>query len=412
MKFLVSSDDSASAKIVICDRGTDTSKQDSQQPKSIQNCLIEPKLKYSSRIIHLLNYNYEYLIASRLGGIISIYDFEEIEPSENKDEPVEDPYKHLHDFKIPVEKNDKPVDLIKIEKLDSILVPYSSGRLFLIHATDFNFEPLEIILPDTKPIDAFTINPEFENIFAFGGKENDLKVVELYDYKTNSKIFQQDYKEAFKPKILYQAKNVKNDHLDLRVPIWITNILFFNNGSNEKFKLITSTRYGQVRIYDSTHGRKPLKDYPICQTPILTLTFANEEQSEIIITDTHNLISKYTLDIIDEKAFKTNSATAGDIIKPVPKSLGRYTGGNTGATNAVQILEDIIAFAGLDRYLRVFDVESRELIAKVYVGVEVSSLIILDDEDEAEVEQKRKRDEQEQEDDEMWNQLDKKQKVT
>ncbi|KAI5966155.1 NSA1 [Candida pseudojiufengensis] len=411
MKILISSDDSAAAKIVTCDRGTDTSKQDSPQPKSIQNCLTEPKLKYSSRIIHLLNYNYEYLIASRLGGTVSIYEFEELEP-ENTNEPPEDPYKHLHDFQIPVNKNDKPVSLVKIETLNSILVSFSSGRLFLIHVSDFKFEPFEIQLPDTKPIEAFTVHPRFENIFAYGGKENDLKVIQLFDSKVNSKIFNKDFKDVFIPKILYQAKNVKNDHLDLRVPIWITNILFFNEETKDKFRIITSTKYGQIRLYDSSHGKKPTQDYPVSQNSILTLTFANEEQSEIIITDTSSLIAKYSLNQIDNKAFKTNSATAGDIIKPAPKLLGRYTGGNTGATVAVQLLDDIVALAGLDRYLRVFDVSSREIIAKVYVGVEVSSLIILDDEDEAEVEQKRQREEQEQDDDEMWNQLDKKQKVT
>ena len=99
------------------------------------------------------------------------------------------------------------------------------------------------------------------------------------------------------------------------------------------------------------------------EKPIVTLTFANDEQTEIIVTDTHSLIAKYSLTQV-EKAFKTISASAGEIVKPVPKLLGKFTGGNTGATFGVHIYERIVAFAGLDRYLRVFDLESREILAK------------------------------------------------
>ncbi|KAI5969406.1 NSA1 [Candida margitis] len=407
-------------KLIECNRGTDTSKQDALQPKSITNCFTVPKFDYSSRIVHLINYNYQYHIASRIDGTISVYDFEEDPNAEKtlaKDEKDEldvevNLFKHLHDYKVPIAANDKPIALIKVEKLDSILVPYISGKVFLIHIGDFKFEPFEIDLPEESPIDAFAINPDRENVVAYGGKEVDLKVVELFDENINSSVFKKDYKKFFNPRVVFAAKNVKNDHLDLRVPIWITNILFFKNDSNDNFKVLTSTRYGHLRVYDSNHGRKPMKNYQVCQTPILTLTFANEDQTEVIITDTNSLIARYSLTQVDEKAFKTNSASAGEIVKAVPKSLGKYTGGNTGATHAVQVVENIVAFAGLDRYLRVFDIESRELLAKVYLGVEVSSLLILDDEDEEEEEVRRKREAEEEEDEELWTQLDKKQKTS
>ncbi|CCG22255.1 Nsa1 66S pre-ribosomal particle component [Candida orthopsilosis Co 90-125] len=420
MKILVASDDTASGKLIECNRGTDTSKQDAPQPKSITNCFTVPKFNYSSRIKHLINYNYQYFIASRIDGTISVYDYEE--DSNAKETLAEDEkdeldvmvnlFKHLHDYKVPIVASDKPIGLFKVEKLDSVLVPFTSGKVFLIYVGDFKFEPLEIKLPVESPIEAFAVNPEYENIVAYGGKEVDLKVVELYDEKINSSIFKKDYKKLFDPKVVFAAKNVKNDHLDLRVPIWNTNILFFKTDSKDNFKVLTSTHYGHLRIYDSTHGRKPLKNYQVSQDPISTLTFADDDQKEVIITGPNSLIARYSLTQVDEKAFKTNSASAGEIVKAVPKSLGRYTGGNTGATYAVEVVENMVAFSGLDRYLRVFDVESRELLAKVYLGVEVSSLVILDDEDEEEEEVKRKREAEEEEDEELWNQLDKKQKTS
>ncbi|KAI5958236.1 NSA1 [Candida theae] len=420
MKILVAADDIASGKLIECNRGTDTSKEDSVQPKSITNCFTVPKFNYSSRITHLINYNYQYFIASRIDGTVSVYDYEEdtearkILAADEKDELdlKANLFKHLHDYKVPIAARDKPIGLFKLEKLDSVLLPYTSGKVFLIYIGDFKFEPLEINLPVESPIEAFAVSPDFENIAAYGGKEVDLKVVELHDEKLNSSIFKKDYKNLFNPKVVFAAKNVKNDHLDLRVPIWITNILFFQNESKESFKLLTSTHYGHLRVYDSTHGRKPLKNYQVSQDPILTLTFADEEQKDVIVTGPNSLIAKYSLTQVDEKAFKTNSASAGEIVKAVPKSLGKYTGGNTGATYAVEVVENIAAFAGLDRYLRVFDVSTRELLAKVYLGVEVSSLVILDDEDEEEEEVKRKREAEEEEDEQLWNQLDKKQKTS
>lgn len=276
----------------------------------------------------------------------------------------------------------------------------------MIHINDkFDFKPLEIKLPEAKPISAFTVNPVAENIIAVGGKEFDLQVIQLFSSKINSTIFKKkNYEKEFVPQIVFKAKNVKNDHLDLRVPIWITNILF--SKSEKGYKLITSTGYGQIRLYDTTEGRKPRKDYQVTEKTIVTLSYANDEQSEIIITDTHSLMAKYSLTKIDEKAFKTNSASAGDIIKPVPKLLGKFSGGNTGATFGVQVYEDIVAFAGLDRYLRVFDLESREILAKVYVGVEVSSLLVLDDEDEEDEDTRKRKREEEEEDEELWNELD------
>lgn len=418
MKILVAADDTASGKLVECNRGTDTSKQVAPQPKSIENCFTIPKFNYSSRIKHLINYNYRYFIASRIDGTVSVYDYEE-DPSAEKtlaeDEKDEldtkaELFKHLHDYKVPIAASDKPIGLFKLEKLDSISIPYTSGRTFLIYVGDFKFEPFEIELPNESPIEAFAVNPEHENIIAYGGKEVDLKVLELHDEKINSSVFKKDYKKHFNPKVVFAAKNVKNDHLDLRIPIWITNILFFKNDSKNNYKVLTSTHYGHLRIYDSTHGRKPMKNYQVSQDPILTLTFSDEGQKEVIITGPNSLIAKYSLTLIDEKAFKTNSATAGEIVKAVPKLLGKYTGGNTGASYAVEVLENVVAVAGLDRYLRVFDVESRELLARVYLGVEVSSLIVLDDEDEEEEEVKRKREAEVEEDEELWNQLDKEKK--
>ncbi|CAK9438248.1 uncharacterized protein LODBEIA_P24930 [Lodderomyces beijingensis] len=420
MKVLVSSDDTGAAKLVVFKKGTDTSKKDSTGPSLVKNCLARPNSSYKTRIAHLLNYDYQYLIASRYGGVVSIYDFEEAEQTkeegQKEQEQEQELFTHIKDYQIPIEKDDKPVALCKSEKLDSVLLAYESGKVFLLYLGNLEFEPFELDVPRTGPISAFTVNQHQENVVAYGGKENDLQIVELFDSKLNSNVFKGDYKCALKPKTIFKAKNVRNDHLDLRVPIWITNILFFDNAAKKgQYKLITSTRYGQLRLYDMAHGRKPTNDFQVTDSAILRLAFADDEQTQVVVTDTHSLIAKYSLSQIDKRAFKTNSASAGDIIKPVPRLLGKFAGGNTGATFAVQVYDNVAAFGGLDRYLRAFNTDDRELLAKIYLGVEISSLIILDDEDEVDKEeqdQKRKREEEEaHEEEEMWNQLSKKRDV-
>ena len=53
---------------------------------------------------------------------------------------------------------------------------------------------------------------------------------------------------------MWQAKNVPNDELDLQVPIWDTDICYYENG-----KMAVCTAYGDVREYDLKQ-RKPTQN--------------------------------------------------------------------------------------------------------------------------------------------------------
>ena len=44
--------------------------------------------------------------------------------------------------------------------------------------------------------------------------------------------------------MVWRAKNVKNDFLDMRVPVWITDLQFLND--DDVSKLVTGTRHYQV----------------------------------------------------------------------------------------------------------------------------------------------------------------------
>jgi ribosome biogenesis protein NSA1 len=100
-------------------------------------------------------------------------------------------------------------------------------------------------------------HPTSTHIFAIGGKERDLCI---YDIEAIIKAKKQDAEaiDAAGPNkntsihkkksnrsigLIFQAKNVKNDFLDLQQPIWIHDLQFVNKAAT---KLAVATHYHQV----------------------------------------------------------------------------------------------------------------------------------------------------------------------
>lgn len=100
-------------------------------------------------------------------------------------------------------------------------------------------------------------HPTQTHIFAIGGKERDLCI---YDIKAIAKSKKEREEidaagpnkntSAHKKKttrtagLIFQAKNVKNDFLDLQQPVWIHDLQFVNK---EATKVAVATHYHQVR---------------------------------------------------------------------------------------------------------------------------------------------------------------------
>lgn len=102
-------------------------------------------------------------------------------------------------------------------------------------------------------------HPTLTNIFAIGGKERDLCI---YDIDAIVKAKQQeaiDDINAAGPNentsihkkksnrnvgLIFQAKNVKNDFLDLQQPVWIHDLQFVDKSAT---KVAVATHYHQVK---------------------------------------------------------------------------------------------------------------------------------------------------------------------
>ncbi|XP_059566361.1 WD repeat-containing protein 74 isoform X2 [Myotis daubentonii] len=157
-------------------------------------------------------------------------------------------------------------------------------------------------------------DPVRPHVVATGGKENALKVWDL-----------QGSEEP-----VFRAKNVRNDWLDLRVPIWDQDIQFLP----ESRKLVTCTGYHQVRVYDpASPQRRPVLEATYGEHPLTAMTLTPGGNS-VIVGNTHGQLAEIDL------------------------RQGRLLGCLKGLAGSVRGLQchpskPLLASCGLDRILRV-----------------------------------------------------------
>lgn len=82
-------------------------------------------------------------------------------------------------------------------------------------------------------------NPSNTYDVAIGSKD---QVVQLWDITTS--------------KQLWTGKNLPNDHLDLKIPIWDTDLCWLSRSNT--YSLAACTAYSDVREYDTRGPRKPV----------------------------------------------------------------------------------------------------------------------------------------------------------
>uniref|UniRef100_A0A8C9ASI4 WD repeat domain 74 n=1 Tax=Prolemur simus TaxID=1328070 RepID=A0A8C9ASI4_PROSS len=165
-------------------------------------------------------------------------------------------------------------------------------------------------------------DPAHPHVVATGGKENALKVWDL-----------QGSEEP-----VFRAKNVRNDWLDLRVPIWDQDIQFLPGSQ----KLVTCTGYHQVRVYDPASPQR---------RPVLETNYGEGED------------------------------VGGWALIPSP-SPGRLLGCLKGLAGSVRGLQchpskPLLASCGLDRVLRVHRIQNpRGLEHKVYLKSQLNCVLL------------------------------------
>jgi len=169
---------------------------------------------------------------------------------------------------------------------------------------------------------------------------------------------------------------VPHDSLDMEVPIWDTDCVF----TSPKTAAVV-TAYAQVRLYDIQGQRRPTLDKKIGELKFSKVTVSNDK-NYLFAADQEGGITQ--LDI------RTS-------LRVVHKLKG-----SAGSIRDFQVHESskFIACCGLDRYLRVYNYESKELVSNIYMKQILNALLLSGEEIEKKEEEEKDDDEDQSEKDE------------
>ena len=182
-------------------------------------------------------------------------------------------------------------------------------------------------------------NKKQSNYVAFGGKENNLKLF--------------DIEHMEKP--VFIAKNVRNDSLDLRQSVWVTAVDFIDG---EDCKIIVGTGHHKVQIYDTRKQRRPVDEIVWEENPITSISLA-ANGNDLIVGNTIGSMAS-----IDIRKKQKNGSFKG--IKGSISSIKCHQ------------TQGFVACAGLDRFLRIYDIGTRSLLQDFYLKSRLSCVLLSD----------------------------------
>lgn len=213
-------------------------------------------------------------------------------------------------------------------------------------------------------------NPGKPHCVSTGGKENCLKVWDLENPQNP----------------VFKAKNVSNDWLDLRVPVWVRDMQFLPGSE----KIVTCTSYHQVRLYDpSCPKRRPVLETSFDEHPLTALSLT-ADASAVVVGNSHGNMA--VIDLRQGRLLKTLKGLAGSI-----RSIQCHP------------TLPLVASCGLDRFLRVHSIEDKKLLYKVYLKSRLNCLLMTRREKWEEEEillSAAAQDEVKDEDDEVWTSME------
>ncbi|KAJ2749336.1 Ribosome biogenesis protein nsa1 (NOP7-associated protein 1) [Coemansia pectinata] len=190
------------------------------------------------------------------------------------------------------------------------------------------------------------------SVFAIGGREQELTVWDAETAKSAGSST-----EFSKPSgaPIFKSKNVCHDFLDMRVPVWITDMQFIGDNTTNP-TIAISTGYKQIRIYDAKAKQRPVHDWEVSKHPINHI-LVSHAKPELFFADNEGNLQKMDL-------------RTGRII-------GGYKG-IAGAVKAISLSEDgtKVAAAGLDRFLRVYEADGmHRMLHRAYIKQRVSQVV-------------------------------------
>eukprot|EP00727_Mastigamoeba_balamuthi_P007199 m51a1_g31 putative wd repeat-containing protein 74 (430) ;mRNA; r:126403-127829 len=178
-------------------------------------------------------------------------------------------------------------------------------------------------------------------VVALGGRERELSVWSVA-----------------KSRELWHSRNVPNDKLDLRRPVWHAACFFL---PSDPLVLVVGTAYKEFRMYDTRKGAQPIVNAEIFPNSVTGCTVSPADPEGAWFTTAH-----------------------GDVVR-VHIERKRVEGslkGIAGAQRAVCVHESdpVIATCGIDRFVYVWNSKTRSLQKKIYVKLMATAMLMLSEE--------------------------------
>ncbi|XP_076881652.1 uncharacterized protein LOC143529835 isoform X2 [Bidens hawaiensis] len=178
---------------------------------------------------------------------------------------------------------------------------------------------------------------ESENYALFGGKGVE---VNIWDLATHTKI--------------WSAKSPPKNSLGIFTPTWFTSATFLSKDDHRKF--VAGTHNHQVRLYDMAAQRRPVMSFDFRETPIKAVAEDGDGNTIYIGNGSGDLAS------VDIRTGKL---------------LGSFLGKCSGSIRSIARHPDlpVIASCGLDSYLRIWDIKSRQLLSAVFLKQHLTNVV-------------------------------------
>ncbi|KAL3230091.1 Ribosome biogenesis protein NSA1 [Nakaseomyces bracarensis] len=429
MRIYTSCIDNGALKEFVCGPGTDTSVQTAAQPLLCETHMPEG---LNSAIEQITEVDDKIMLIARRNGSVQLVSREL--KSEQEDKPSVSEFSlldtvsglldnsRLDPFNASSKKRTKLVDgflsIASINDEGDYLVGTKSGLIHIIKLRTDKLEKLNT-LEVRAPLDFvqfYDIERTNSPTFACGGEENLVRLFEI----------QKNYSEIIN---IWEAKNVKNDRLDMRVPVWPVALKFFKpmstdspgyDSSKPNFQFVVITKWSHLGIYKTQHGKRPLKYIDLLpnREPLLQLEIIDPETNPLNFTPEKNYLSA---DINNFEFITTDLKRDVMRFNQNGRLISKYGRGDiTGAATHISIYnQKYLLQGGLDRYLRVFKLSDRTILDKIYVGANINKIMIMEDDVEVEIIEKsnkkrsaKNEDEESDEEDaeKLWSELEKKNK--
>ena len=160
-----------------------------------------------------------------------------------------------------------------------------------------------------------------------------------------------------KAELCFSPRNVPNDYLDLKVPIFDKDIAFL-----DPHVFYVSTAYGQIRQFDTRAKKQAVLDYQVeldNKAPLSHIRVDHQGNNLIVAN------SKGGVYLLDRRQLLKNQ---------VSRKL--KCGYSSVSDLQVHHSQDIVAISSLDRHVRLFDLSDGSLLRKVFTKQKVQRLLL------------------------------------